>query len=56
VFWIGDIGDTAANPATISSRKGAHDQITVANWFGAASSQLQEIATADGSKLDSQLS
>jgi hypothetical protein len=35
---------------------GTHDQVTVVNWFGAAASQLQEITTADGSKLDRQLS
>jgi serralysin len=35
---------------------GTHDQVTVANRSGAASSQLQEITTADGPKLDSQLS
>jgi hypothetical protein len=35
---------------------GTHDQVTVVNWFGAAASQLQEITTADGSKLDGQLS
>jgi hypothetical protein len=35
---------------------GSQDKVTVANWFSAGASQLQEIKTADGSKIDSNLS
>src|SRR5262249_43155438 len=35
---------------------GSADHVTVANWFGGASSQIQTFATADGSKLDTQIS
>jgi hypothetical protein len=31
---------------------GTQDKITVSNWFSAPSAQLQEIKTADGSRLD----
>jgi hypothetical protein len=39
----------------VAAIMGTHDQVTVASWFGDATSQLQEIATADGSKIDSGL-
>jgi hypothetical protein len=34
---------------------GTHDQVTIAGWYTNPASQLQEIATADGSMLDTQL-
>ena len=34
---------------------GTQDSVTIANWFGAPSAQLQKIVTADGSTLDTQV-
>jgi Ca2+-binding RTX toxin-like protein len=34
---------------------GTQDRVTVGNWFALATSQLQEITTADGFKVDTQL-
>ncbi|HEY0525265.1 MAG TPA: calcium-binding protein, partial [Stellaceae bacterium] len=34
---------------------GTQDRITVSGWYGAVTSRLQEIVTADGSNLDTQL-
>ena len=34
---------------------GSHDKITVADWFNAGASQLQDIKTADGSHIGSNL-
>lgn len=35
---------------------GSQSQVTVAGWFSGATSQVQEITTADGMKLDNQVS
>jgi serralysin len=34
---------------------GSHDQITIDNWYGASTSQLQEIKLSDGLEIDSGL-
>jgi hypothetical protein len=34
---------------------GSQDQVTVAGWFSSNTSQLQQITTADGLKLDTQV-
>lgn len=39
----------------IAQIMGTHDQITIASWFSSTSSQLSEITTSDGSKLDTEL-
>ena len=35
---------------------GTEDEVTIANWFGSVGNTLNDIATSDGSQIDSQIS